>query len=431
LGPFLSLLPDEILMTILGELENPDDLLAVSHTCRALYAYSFFDEFWKRLVYNGRQPSKWYGSWRRSCLRLDGSKEARIDVKNQVFSDVLFRPFQCAQIDYESIIEVAQKGPTVIPSFLERDVTLSKFEKELHKSPFKIKLSTPSASWSLDDLIHSYADTVFRQEYMDWQLSMYNDYMNSNTDESPLYLFDCHSEAMKELQYTVPLDDIFGHRRDYFELFKASRPDHRWLIIGPKRSGSTFHKDPNGTSAWNSIISGKKYWIMFPPDRLPAGVSTDGEESEVTAPTSLAEWFLSGFYEQAKREPGFHHAICEQNECMYVPSGWWHLVVNLTESVALTGNFVVRPKLGVVLDFLKNKKDQISGFQNQSYLYQEFVAKLEKADPIALEEALEEVRSIEGKRAGRHRTTLTLWTTPENDEAATFTFGFESEEHTA
>jgi hypothetical protein len=39
---------------------------------------------------------------------------------------------------------------------------------------------------------------------------------------------------------------------------EQGRPDHRWIIWGPRGSGSTFHKDPNATSAWNAVIKGTK-----------------------------------------------------------------------------------------------------------------------------------------------------------------------------
>ena len=41
--------------------------------------------------------------------------------------------------------------------------------------------------------------------------------------------------------------------------------------MGPSRSGSTFHKDPNSTSAWNAVIRGSKKWIMYPPGITPPG----------------------------------------------------------------------------------------------------------------------------------------------------------------
>lgn len=50
--------------------------------------------------------------------------------------------------------------------------------------------------------------------------------------------------------YTVP--EYFSE--DLFQLVGEDRPDYRWIIIGPARSGSTFHRDPNFTSAWNAVI---------------------------------------------------------------------------------------------------------------------------------------------------------------------------------
>ena len=100
-------------------------------------------------------------------------------------------------------------------------------------------------------MLQKYGDVKFRAEAVDWPLQTYVDYMNENEDESPLYLFD-HSFVEKmdmkvgkdqNGQYWAP--ECFGN--DLFSVLGAQRPDSRWLIVGPERSGSTFHKDPNAT----------------------------------------------------------------------------------------------------------------------------------------------------------------------------------------
>jgi len=62
------------------------------------------------------------------------------------------------------------------------------------------------------------------------------------TDDQPLYLFD-KTFAWKfpalAAEYTVP--DYF--KQDLFSVLGPdARPDHKWIIVGPKHSGSVFHK---------------------------------------------------------------------------------------------------------------------------------------------------------------------------------------------
>ena len=69
--------------------------------------------------------------------------------------------------------------------------------------------------------------------------------------------------------------------------------------------------------------------------------------------------------------------------------GWWHLVVNLSESIAVTQNFVPPAHLKSVLKFLKDKHDQISGFADDIDAYELFRQRLkvEYSDLLARADA--------------------------------------------
>lgn len=298
---------------------------------------------------------QWNGTWRSTYLSQPQSKEPRVDCTN-LFSDVLHRPFYCAHVPIEPFV-------TNIPprNQIKRlsSLTFDEFSESLTNKPFIIAEPTKQwpvyKSWSIDTLLKQYEDVKFRAEAVDWPFRVYVDYMRNNSDESPLYLFDRSfaekmkikvadsSEAHLYEGANSPLEDrkaaywapsFFGP--DLFSVLGEQRPDHRWLIVGPARSGSTFHKDPNATCAWNAVLTGRKYWIMFPSSSSippPPGVYVSEDQSEVTSPLSIAEWLL-GFHAEARRTEGCIEGICEQGELLYVPAGWYHLVVNLEDSIA-------------------------------------------------------------------------------------------------
>lgn len=205
------------------------------------------------------------------------------------------------------------------------------------------------------------------------------------------------------------------------------------------------------TSAWNTILDGAKLWLMLPPDTPPPGVYVTGDEAEVMAPLSIAEW-VNGFYDETKRLHGpvstggdgkLLEGVCLRGETVYVPSGWWHLVINLEECVALTQNFVsAGPVLASVLRFMATRWDQISGFKGcedhdgvdaeaeqdeevwtASTLFDRFCHRLRAFDPDLLEQALRESRTNPRKAelalgaVHKHRHTPTP--TPAPEESST------------
>jgi len=288
-------------------------------------------------------------------------------------------------------------------------------------------------SWDTEDLLQRYGDTKFRAEAVDWTLQTYVNYMSNSSDESPLYLFDrgfvdkmqlSVGKLQKCPSYWIP--ECFGE--DLFAVLGEDRPDDKWLIVGPARSGSTFHKDPNATSAWNAVLRGSKYWIMFPSNSStppPPGVYVSEDQSEVTSPLSIAEWLL-GFHAEARKTPGCVEGVCNEGEVLHVPSGWWHLVVNLDASIAITQNFVPRSHLAGVLSFLKDKPDQISGFKKDVLNpYGTFVSRMEIEYPELIAQAMAD---LESKAEGRKRKWDAAVGNTGGNNGDGFSFGFGGDE---
>ncbi len=293
--------------------------------------------------------------------------------------------------------------------------------------------------WTSQYLLDNFPDVKFTAEAVDWPISTYLTYANNNTDESPLYLFDRLFAEKTNTPTNLPpfhpqaaywTPPCFG--ADLFSHLGPQRPDSRWLILGPARSGSTFHKDPNATSAWNAVLTGRKYWLMFPSGPThppPPGIILSEDQSEITAPLSIAEYLLT-FHALARQHPGCKEGICAAGEILHVPSGWFHLVLNLDESLALTQNFVPRARLPDVLAFLRDRREQVSGFSDEvaERAYELFVERLREECPDVLEEGLER---LEKRDKGGRGKWETLTKGDEEEEGGAFSFGFAGDESDA
>ncbi|WAQ89319.1 hypothetical protein PtA15_11A6 [Puccinia triticina] len=393
----LSILSDELLLLIFSELTPPD-----LHHCQAVSRYFFawcagLDALWKPgfISKNQERLCGWKGSWRSTYILKFFKSPKNQDVDHShlptdliqtpnVFSDVLFQPILCVSHSINSIIR-RRTGPRKPHSNIDKITIEEPSTFQLPNKPTILKglieewpaySRSSSHCWTLESLTKRYPNLEFRAESTLTTLADYREYHdNCLLDESPIYLFDSQFVEKSSIKRGLG-EDFFVPRifeQDLFSCLGDQRPDYRWLIIGPARSGSTWHIDPNGTSAWNAVITGRKYWICFPPHTTPPGVIVNEDESEVESPLSIPEWFLN-YYNFAKETYGWFakdpetrglmlEGICEAGETFYVPSGWWHLVINLEPSIAVTQNFVSDNELNSVLHFMKYKPDQLSGFK--------------------------------------------------------------------
>lgn len=102
------------------------------------------------------------------------------------------------------------------------------------------------------------------------KLKYFLKYLWNNKDDSPLYIFDStfdEDKFAKRLLHDYRVPTYFNE--DLFHLVgERRRPPYRWFLVGSERSGTCVHIDPLATSAWNTLIVGKKRWVLFPPHVL-------------------------------------------------------------------------------------------------------------------------------------------------------------------
>ncbi|CAA6664381.1 unnamed protein product [Spirodela intermedia] len=207
-------------------------------------------------------------------------------------------------------------------------------------------------TWTVDQFVEKYGETAFRisqrsSKKTTMKFKDYVSYMSCQHDEDPLYIFDDKfGESAPSLleDYSVPT--LF--KEDFFDVLdEEQRPPFRWLIIGPERSGASWHVDPALTSAWNTLLVGRKgkiiiWWALYPPGRVPVGVTVHVNEEDgdvdIETPSSL-QWWLDIYPFLAEKDKPIE---CTQlpGETIFVPSGWWHCVLNLETTIAVTQNFV-------------------------------------------------------------------------------------------
>eukprot|EP01116_Phalansterium_solitarium_P015835 TRINITY_DN353_c1_g1_i11.p3 TRINITY_DN353_c1_g1~~TRINITY_DN353_c1_g1_i11.p3 ORF type:complete len:247 (+),score=73.78 TRINITY_DN353_c1_g1_i11:603-1343(+) len=187
------------------------------------------------------------------------------------------------------------------------------------------------------------------------RMSDYLAYCAANCDAKPLYLFDNRFEQrVPEMLADYSPPEHFAD--DLFELLSAEdRPDWRWFLVGPARSGSALHQDPHRTSAWNALLTGRKRWVLYPPDVIPPGVDETLIDSEYYAAPDALRWFLE-YYPRLPPEQRPLEIIQHAGETIFVPSGWWHAVLNLDAiNVAITHNFCTPRTFGNVYAELLSK----------------------------------------------------------------------------
>jgi histone arginine demethylase JMJD6 len=191
-------------------------------------------------------------------------------------------------------------------------------------------------------------------------LDTYIEYIKNCDVNNPYYLRDWqfHKNCPEILEdYDIP--EYFNNW--FQQLPPNSRPSLSWIFMRPKKTGTKMHQDVMMTSAWNAIISGKKCWLMYPPEQ--GKYLYFGE--------------VDAFNPDIEKYPLFKEAtplVCFQNpgEIVFTPSGWWHQVINEEACISLTENFVNSSNYKLVREYL----DAANSSTKTKQLLKEYIPQL-------------------------------------------------------
>ncbi|KAJ2993987.1 hypothetical protein HDV02_001922 [Globomyces sp. JEL0801] len=184
-------------------------------------------------------------------------------------------------------------------------------------------------------------------------------------DDSPLYIFDAnfgkrrlhHSSRRTKIektskhrydpessQATCHLVDDYKvpkyFRDDLFSLVGSRRPPFRWIVIGPARSGTGIHTDPLG-------------WVLFPPGTAkhivhPKLSDQEGATWFDQVYPKMMEYTTADKTKTLGEQLKMMEIIQNPGETVFVPSGWWHIVINIDFTIAVTQNFCSKTNLETV-----------------------------------------------------------------------------------
>ncbi len=206
-------------------------------------------------------------------------------------------------------------------------------------------------------------------------LASYLRYCETTTSDFPLYVFD-YDLPSSELRFDYSPPPIECFKRDLFdpESYPADFPRDslgyfnktEWVILGSKGTGSPLHKDPLYTSAWNALLCGRKRWAVFPPHIELSRLRKRGDTE------SPALWFLEELPKlRSEPELGLIEFTQDAGDVVYLPEGWWHAVLNVSEEIAMavTHNAVLPETVGLWPRLRQTHAEFVAAFEQYKHLF--------------------------------------------------------------
>ncbi|KAJ4781619.1 Bifunctional arginine demethylase and lysyl-hydroxylase JMJD6 [Rhynchospora pubera] len=171
----------------------------------------------------------------------------------------------------------------------------------------------------------------------------------SDQPESCRYLKDWHfvKEYPNYCAYSTPtffMDDWLNIYLDSHALHRdtdicphqneANCADYRFVYMGPKGTWTPLHADVFRSYSWSANVCGKKHWLLLPPSQSHLLLHRNGKSSIYSVYDVISELQFPGFKKTVWLE-----CTQESGEIIFVPSGWYHEVHNVEDTISINHNW--------------------------------------------------------------------------------------------
>ncbi|CAH0486335.1 unnamed protein product [Peronospora farinosa] len=145
-------------------------------------------------------------------------------------------------------------------------------------------------------------------------------------------------------RYMAPNRPVLLHK-------EKSDSDYRFVYLGPAGSWTPLHQDVFRSYSWSVNVCGRKQWILFHPNDEPKLKDRFGHFviPDVTA-TMIDKENYPHFYEA---KPVY--VVQETGDAIFVPSGWYHQVRNMEDTISINHNWFNGYNICEVWGFLKRE----------------------------------------------------------------------------
>lgn len=276
----------------------------------------------------------------------------------------------------EGLRVISSANKFKVKNTFTNDVSLKEFRDRFEKAKIPVVVSERHDNHTLVRLCSFFK--LFKDRYFECgedsdgysieiKLKYFLIYKRRCKDRFPLYIFDAwiphwKGAARKQTVVKKLFQTPRFFKQDYMAcLRKEERPPWKWLLIGPKYSGTAVHVDPLGTCAWNRLLFGEKLWLLFPPE-TPAEMLKWNQNDSCWEEAS--DWFINIYPKtQCNSWPQEYKPLVTfqyPGDVIFVPAGWWHVVLNLKTSIAVTQNFVSKENFTLAWELTSKEKPDLA-----------------------------------------------------------------------